>query len=55
MKMINGEPYVYVEAEAGSNLPGRWVPKDSAAAQTAPQTDAVDRETVQKWQTGDSR
>jgi hypothetical protein len=55
VKMINGEPCVYVEGEPGSNTPGKWVPQDSAAAQNAPHTEAVDRETVQKWQTGGDR
>lgn len=51
--MINGEPYVYVTGELGSNMPGRWVPQNSAAAQddTARSSQAVSRDTVQQWQT----
>lgn len=52
MKMIGGKPYVYVNGELGSNVPGRWVPADSPAAQAARSTEAVDRGTVQKWQSG---
>jgi hypothetical protein len=56
VKMINGEPYVYVTGELGSNVPGRWVPQDSAAAQNLPSdTEAVDQGTLQKWQGGGYR
>lgn len=33
VKIVNGKRYVYVQPELGSNLPARWLPEDSAAAQ----------------------
>lgn len=42
VKVINGKRYVFVRAELNSNIPGRWVPEGSPAAQTARQTGTLD-------------
>lgn len=51
VKIINGKQYVFVPGELGSNLPGRWVPADSAAAQ-APTTQAMSTKQLQDLQGG---
>ncbi|MGH8163289.1 MAG: hypothetical protein ACREP1_03020 [Rhodanobacteraceae bacterium] len=51
VKIINGKRYVFVPAELGSNVPGRWVPEDSAAAQ-ASATQAISAKQLQDLQGG---
>lgn len=55
VKIIGGKRYVFVEAGLGSNMPARWVPEDSPAAQNAPATQTVDPGTIQNLQTGGYR
>lgn len=50
VKIINGKRYVWVAPELGSNVPGRWVPEDSPAAQMARQTGTLDRSVIQNTQ-----
>ncbi len=52
VKIIGGKRYVFIPAELGSNVPARWVPEDSPAAQNAPATQGVDRRAIQDLQTG---
>ena len=52
VKVINGKRYVFIPGELGSNLPARWVPEDSPAAQNAPATQTVDSRAIQDLQTG---
>ena len=51
-KIIGGKRYVFIPAELGSNVPARWVPEDSPAAQNAPATQTVDPQTIQNLPTG---
>jgi hypothetical protein len=52
VKVINGKRYVFVPGELGSNIPGRWVPEDSPAAQLPSATREVSRSTIQEIQGG---
>ncbi|HEY2800208.1 MAG TPA: hypothetical protein VGI85_06415 [Chthoniobacterales bacterium] len=52
VRIINGKRYVFVPGELGSNVPGRWVPEDSAAAQTPPATRALNTKQLQDLQGG---
>jgi hypothetical protein len=50
VKIINGKRYVYVHQELGSNIPGRWVPEDSAEAQLARSAGTLDQNSFRKTQ-----
>ncbi|MBA3832272.1 MAG: hypothetical protein H0X34_10340 [Chthoniobacterales bacterium] len=50
VKIINGKRYVFVAPELGSNIPGRWVPESSPAAQMARQTGTIDPSVIQNTQ-----
>ena len=52
VKIINGKRYVFVPGELGSNVPGRWVPADSAEAQAALATQAMSTKQLQDLQGG---
>ena len=41
---------VYIPPRIGSNMPGRWVPADSAEAIAAQNSGEIRREDVRKWQ-----
>ncbi len=55
VKIINGKRYVFVPGDLGSNIPGRWVPEDSPAAQLPSATREVDRSSIQQIQGGGYR
>lgn len=55
VNIINGKRYVFVPGDLGSNIPGRWVPEDSPAAQLPSATREVDRSSIQQIQGGGYR